>query len=600
MWLHACVRRASVSGAGFAPSVQCRRAWYCFAAVGKDEALTDFTVISTLGEGGMGRVVLARQRSLEREVALKTLQEGAGPEASAALLREARIAGALEHPGVVPIHLLTFDEAGKPMLVMKRVDGIDLATLLADEGHPMWRAGGRHGDRLVAAVEILIQVCLTLQFAHSRGVVHRDIKPKNIMVGSFGEVYLLDWGVASTMADTSATSLAGTPDYMPPEMATGRPGDQRSDVYLLGAALHEVLTGRPRHQGSTIAETLRSATISAPYVYPDSVPRELADLCNRATARSPGARPASIGDVREELSSFIRRRSTRALNDAALERLTELEALLAPGGSPADVTRAYRLVTEARFGFTLALRDDPADPAALAGIRTCLALAIELELRQDHAESAEALLREMDVEDADLAKRVAAVRENQTAHRREHHRLKRLERELDPSQHARNRGILLILFWIVGVAIGRVVTLGGALSPERIALGSVVSTVLFCSGLFVVRHRIGVAWNAFNKRLIALVILAMTMVVVHRVLALVHHARAEDTMTMDTVIAAGVLLYAAYAYLRRLVIASVPLVVALPLAVLWPAQAPFLFVSALAIATPVAALVVMGTQPPRE
>lgn len=234
--------------------------------VGKDEPLSDFTVLSTLGEGGMGRVVLARQRSLEREVALKTLQENAGADASAALLREARIAGALEHPGVVPIHLLTFDEAGRPMLVMKRVDGIDLATLLTNESHPMWSADGRHRDRLVASLEILIQVCLTLQFAHSRGVVHRDIKPKNIMVGSFGEVYLVDWGVASTMSDSSAISLPGTPEYMPPEMATGRPGDQRSDVYLLGATLHEVLTGMPRHEGGTVAEVLRAASVSAPYV----------------------------------------------------------------------------------------------------------------------------------------------------------------------------------------------------------------------------------------------------------------------------------------------------------------------------------------------
>jgi serine/threonine-protein kinase len=392
--------------------------------------------------------------------------------------------------------------------------------------------------------------------------------------------------------------LRGTPEYMPPEMALGQPGDQRTDVYLVGATLHEILTGAPRHRGATLDELLRASKISAPYAYPESVPSELAALCNRATSRSPGARPASVTEIREQLGSFIRRRSARALNEAAMERLADLETALRSPGPPQDMARAYRLVTEARFGFALNLREDPNDSKSLEGMRRCLRLAIELELRQSHPDSAEALLCELDVPDEDLHERIVAAREKGAAFRREHLRLTLLAQALDPTQHSWKRGFFLILFWAAGIAIGRLITLGGHLSPERITLGSVASTVLFCSGLFLIRHRIGVVWNTFNKQLIALVIVAMIMIVIHRVVGIVHHVPVEETMTIDLVIACGFTLYGAYAYIPRMVLAAVPLVAALPAAVLWPAHAPFLFVASLATGAPIAALVAMTVQPP--
>src|SRR5262249_34401986 len=109
----------------------------------------DYAIVSTIGEGGMGRGHLARQRSPEHGVALKTLKPGSPPAVAAALLREARLTGSLEHPGVIPVHALGLDDGGRPMLVMKRVDGVDLATLLADPDHAAWRTrAGENADRL--------------------------------------------------------------------------------------------------------------------------------------------------------------------------------------------------------------------------------------------------------------------------------------------------------------------------------------------------------------------------------------------------------------------------------------------------------------------
>src|SRR5262249_35011988 len=151
---------------------------------------------------------------------------------------------------------------------MKHVEGVSWRDLLRDGAHPAWAKVGAPGeDRLVSHLQILMQVCNAVEFAHRRGLIHRDIKPANVMVGEFGEVYLLDWGIAARtgiLAEASShlgesgaeptPRMLGTPAYMAPEMLSRKVGpiDERTDVYLLGATLHEVLTGRPRHVGSTL------------------------------------------------------------------------------------------------------------------------------------------------------------------------------------------------------------------------------------------------------------------------------------------------------------------------------------------------------------
>jgi serine/threonine protein kinase len=172
----------------------------------------EIEILRTLGEGGMGQVFLARQHSLDRQVAVKAIKPSqVGEYAQLAMLHEARIAGALEHPNVVPIHSLSQDADGLPLLVMKRIDGTSWKDLLKNPRHPYWLKEPQ--ERLQQNIEILMQVCNALHFAHTKGVLHRDIKPENVMLGNFGEIYLLDWGIAVHLENGSAPSKRSPGPY---------------------------------------------------------------------------------------------------------------------------------------------------------------------------------------------------------------------------------------------------------------------------------------------------------------------------------------------------------------------------------------------------
>ncbi|MFN7700504.1 MAG: serine/threonine-protein kinase, partial [Deltaproteobacteria bacterium] len=185
--------------------------------------------LGVLGVGGMGVVKLGQQRSLERAVALKSLKDGLeSPSARLKLLREAWITGKLEHPNIVPVHDLGVDERGEPRIVLKRIEGASWSSLLTDRDEVRRRFDSE--DLLEWNLRVLLEVARALHFAHARGIVHRDLKPENVMIGSFGEVYLVDWGLAVALEDDGtsrlplardATELAGTPSYMAPEQWGG-------------------------------------------------------------------------------------------------------------------------------------------------------------------------------------------------------------------------------------------------------------------------------------------------------------------------------------------------------------------------------------------
>lgn len=274
-----------------------------------DPADDDLVPVRSLAHGGMASVELAVQRSRDRIVVLKRPLD-ARPEASAAILREAAVLSQLEHAHVVPMVALAHDAEGRPVLAMEYVRGETWAERLHDPA--LAARGGHAGDSLRAEVDVLARVADVVQHAHDRGWLHRDIKPSNVLVGEPGEVYLIDWGLALPLpaeAGAPPTALgvgAGTPRYMAPEMLQGVGPwlTPRTDVYLLGATLHEVLTGAGRHRGDTLRATLYSAWLSERFEYPAAVPRALASLANDATSPWPEQRPPSAAAFRERLLAW--------------------------------------------------------------------------------------------------------------------------------------------------------------------------------------------------------------------------------------------------------------------------------------------------------
>ena len=430
----------------------------------------EFERRALLGSGGMGEVSMAFDRVLQREVALKQVRSDKGSEGSRALVDEALLTSGLDHPNVIPVHRLGTDAEGQPVLVMKRVRGSSWHELIADPGHFTWEA--LPGDRLRANLEVFDRVCRAAHHAHERGILHRDIKPPNVMVSDEGEVYLVDWGLALRLAEREATpqELVGTLAFMAPEMLEHpRNLSPQTDVYLLGATLHFVLTGAPRHCGESNYNVMLQALRSAPYAYGPEVPAPLAALLNRATARDPAERFASAEALRLEVGRFLERRGSLELTGRAEEELRSLEALPLPGEPGAregdDEAAAARLAA-ARFGFEQALATWPENPPARAGLQRALVRALERALAARSHGHAAALLASLPEPRPDLAAAVAQLAEERVQEADARQRLEALERDLDPRLAGREKA--------------RVVIVLGALSYG----GLLALTALLLSGLF--------------------------------------------------------------------------------------------------------------------
>jgi len=407
-----------------------------------------------LGQGGMGVVRLATQLPLGRKVAVKRLAPGHTDRQDVeALLAESWLSGSLEHPNIVPIYDLGLDADGLPVLVMKRVEGRSWATLLKDRDALERHAPGR--PPLEAHLRILMQVCNALHYAHARGVVHRDVKPDNVMVGAFGEVYLVDWGIAVASGPSSA--LAGTPVYMAPEMLGGPTAfiSPLTDVYLLGAVLFELLTGAPPHDATTPERLTQSVLASAP-VLPDDAPMELAALVRLCMSADPAQRPESALAVRLALEDFLAHLGSLELTSQAEQRLAELQSLLAaPGG---EARAVFDLFSECRFGFQQALRAWPQNARARHGLDAAVRAMVRFELKAGSARSAQSLLGGLAAPDPALVAEVERALLAEASQKQELARLEALERHFDPRTGSRQRALFALaagLSWILFPVTGK-------------------------------------------------------------------------------------------------------------------------------------------------
>ncbi len=363
--------------------------------------------IELVAAGGMGEVWRVMDRDLGRELALKRLKtRSRDPRLLRRFLAEAKLTARLEHPGIVPVHDTGIDDDGRVWFTMPLVRGENLARLLNPRRAPNANSAasnpvkrGTEAETQLGAAEVrtsaskpptpravtttagtraalptsraalptsraalptsraalpevlecLLKACDAVAYAHARGVVHRDLKPANILIGAFGEVYVVDWGLArardgagsepetasrergddsASSEDTRHGDVLGTPAYMPPEQAAGRVGpvDPRVDVYALGAILWHALTGRPPYAGASGSAVIDALLLGGPEplasAAPDA-PIELAAICDKAMSRDPAARYADVRELSEDLRAFLAGRVVRAHRTGAIPELVK-------------------------------------------------------------------------------------------------------------------------------------------------------------------------------------------------------------------------------------------------------------------------------------
>ncbi len=317
-----------------------------------DSRAARYSVLGVLGEGGMGQVLLARDEDLRRKVAVKTLRPhlGGDPRTMARFLGEAQITAQLDHPNVIPVYGLEVDARGGISYAMKAIRGKTLRDLI-DETAALATARKPYDDEHSRAgrLDVFLKVCDAVHYAHSKGVIHRDLKPPNVMIGKYREVYVMDWGIARLMdgreetdeprvevaptADGSGLELTrvgqaiGTPRYMSPEQAAGRNRelDGRSDQCALGLILFELVSLRRAIPGQDPATTYQNALTGSKerfvHLTGERIPRELRAIVNKATALRREDRFASVAALADDVRRFLRGEAVLARPDHPLQAL---------------------------------------------------------------------------------------------------------------------------------------------------------------------------------------------------------------------------------------------------------------------------------------
>jgi serine/threonine protein kinase len=358
-------------------------------------AVPGYRVLHEIARGGMGRILAARDLTLDRDIALKVLLPGVNADR---FVRESKISARLAHPGIPPVHALGTLADGSPFLAMKLITGQTLAVEIKTADRP----------RLL---QVFTQVCQAVGFAHSKGVVHRDLKPANIMVSAFGEVQVMDWGLAKDLASpdnrdeprssadpgepiadmdpaqttnheaaaeatderTQAGTILGTPAYMAPEQARGEACEARTDVFALGGILYTILTGQAPYCGKSSVEVIRRAaaadlTEAHARLYGCGADAELVALCRCCLSADPADRPADgqavadgltayLDGVQERLQTAQRERAVALAREAEQRKRRKVQLALAATLVLA-VPRANRIVP-LRASFVVIFRSSP-------------------------------------------------------------------------------------------------------------------------------------------------------------------------------------------------------------------------------------------------
>jgi tetratricopeptide (TPR) repeat protein len=328
-----------------------------------------YRIEGEIGRGGMGVVYRVWDLDLDRAVAMKVVRDGAIADvAFTRFVDEARVTARLQHPAVVPVYDVGTDPAGKLYFTMKLVEGHTLTDVVARA-----RAGAasfREYTRF-RLIETFREICRAVSYVHERGIIHRDLKPDNVMIGRYGEVQIMDWGIAKAMSDAVPTpqesprvatpqrtqtrvgNVVGTPDFMAPEQARGMGGGTPQwDVYALGGILHHMLTGRAPEAAVTrfAAAEERAGSLQSPRSFDATIPREVDAICMRALAPVPEARYPTAKEFADDIQAFLEQRPVAAFPEGALRRARKwaLRQRRALGGAGAGVAIVVVAVIGAR------------------------------------------------------------------------------------------------------------------------------------------------------------------------------------------------------------------------------------------------------------
>lgn len=387
-----------------------------------------YEVQKVLGRGGMGVVCTAKQKSLQREVALKmAIPVGkAGNSAQMGLeqfTNEACVTAGLDHPNVVPVYTLARDPTGRLFFTMKLVTGVSWEELLA----PRLIRNRKEREKVTERsrkmsfedhLDIWMKVADAVAYAHSKGVIHRDLKPENVMLGSFGEVLLMDWGLAMVYGQRNPYALdkrkkpqlVGTPGYLAPEMAKGQMTrlGPATDVYMLGGILYRLLTGKPPHTAETIAAAVNRAArgdVDPPEKIGGSalIDPEISRIVMKALAREIEDRYPGVKELQEDVRRYRSNAKSLAVAVRALEMLGEARSLVSSGGgddpevrhlNKDDAAVAYGKLSEAIGSFRQAVALWPQNQEAVQGLLIAWTLQVKLALDRGDLTLAQSQLEE--------------------------------------------------------------------------------------------------------------------------------------------------------------------------------------------------------------
>jgi WD40 repeat protein/serine/threonine protein kinase len=364
----------------------------------------DYELLNIIGEGGMGVVYAARQSSIARTVALKMLKDGDHKNVAQRdkFISEAVVTGELDHPNIVPIYDLGADNQGALFYSMKRVKGTPWNKVLKQKS-------------LDDNLTILLRVADAVAFAHVNGVIHRDLKPENVMLGDFGEVLVMDWGLARVSPEfpnaasvSQSDAMGGTPAYMAPEMATGplEKITKASDVYLLGAILYEILAGRPPHSGKTVMACLFAAAKNQ--IQPaEGVSGELFEIAKKAMATEPEDRHENVPAFQRAVREYQSHSQSIQLVEHAQRNM-----LLA------KERQDYELYARVMYGLEESLALWPENPRASALLSTARIEYAKLALDKGDFDLGASLLDSSVEEHRELLARLEAGRRERESRKR--------------------------------------------------------------------------------------------------------------------------------------------------------------------------------------